>query len=96
MSSGIRAFGRFGFFQRPGQGIWNFFSGIRRLDPCRGREGNMARRSQHSFLKRQKEMKRKEEAAEKMARRQGKLQKPRNNEEEEQPTADGSDNQAES
>ena len=32
----------------------------------------MARRSQHSFLKRQKEMKRKESAAEKMARRQGK------------------------
>ncbi len=57
----------------------------------------MARRSQHSFLKRQKEMKRKEEAAEKMARRQGKLQKPRNDEEEEgeQPTTDGSDNQTE-
>ncbi len=32
----------------------------------------MAKRSQHSFLKRQKEFKRKEEAAEKMARRQGK------------------------
>ena len=32
----------------------------------------MARRSQHSFLKRQKEMKRKDEALEKMARRQGK------------------------
>jgi hypothetical protein len=32
----------------------------------------MAKRSQHSFLKRQKEMKRKDEAAEKMARRQGK------------------------
>lgn len=56
----------------------------------------MARRSQHSFLKRQKEMKRKEEAAEKMARRQGKLQKPRNDEEEgEQPTTEDSDNQTE-
>ncbi len=32
----------------------------------------MARRSQHSFLKRQKEMKRKDEAIEKMARRHGK------------------------
>ncbi len=32
----------------------------------------MARRSQHSFLKRQKEMKRKDEAMEKMARRHGK------------------------
>jgi hypothetical protein len=32
----------------------------------------MARRSQHSFLKRQKENKRKEEALQKMARRQGK------------------------
>lgn len=32
----------------------------------------MARRGQHSFLKRQKEIKRKEEAAGKMARRQGK------------------------
>jgi hypothetical protein len=32
----------------------------------------MARRSQHSFLKRQKEMKRKDEATEKMARRHGK------------------------
>ena len=32
----------------------------------------MARRSQHSFLKRQKEMKRKDEALEKMARRHGK------------------------
>ena len=32
----------------------------------------MARRSQHSFLKRQKEIKRKDKAAEKTARRQGK------------------------
>jgi hypothetical protein len=32
----------------------------------------MAKRSQHSFLKRQKEIKRKEEALGKMARRQGK------------------------
>ena len=35
----------------------------------------MAKRGQHSFLKRQKEIKRKEEAAEKMARRQGKIHK---------------------
>jgi hypothetical protein len=34
----------------------------------------MARRSQHSFLKRQKEIKRKDEAAGKMARRQGKAE----------------------
>ncbi len=32
----------------------------------------MARRSQHSFLKRQKEMKRKDKALEKMAQRHGK------------------------
>jgi hypothetical protein len=32
----------------------------------------MARRGQHSFMKRQKEIKRKEKAQEKMARRQGK------------------------
>ena len=32
----------------------------------------MARRGQHSFLKRQKEIKRKQKALEKMARRQGK------------------------
>lgn len=38
----------------------------------------MARRSQHSFLKRQKEIKRKETAAEKMARRQGKIERPKN------------------
>jgi hypothetical protein len=36
----------------------------------------MAKRGQHSFLKRQKEIKRKEEAAEKMARRQGKVERP--------------------
>jgi hypothetical protein len=44
----------------------------------------MARRSQHSFLKRQKEMKRKEEAAEKMARRQGKIERPKDAEDTEQ------------
>jgi len=38
----------------------------------KNKEGDMARRGQHSFLKRQKEIKRKEEAAGKMARRQGK------------------------
>ena len=37
----------------------------------------MAKRSQHSFLKRQKEMKRKDEAAEKMARRQGRAARAR-------------------
>jgi hypothetical protein len=47
----------------------------------------MARRSQHSFLKRQKEIKRKEEAAEKMARRQGKIDRPRNASEDEQETS---------
>ncbi len=35
----------------------------------------MAKRGQHSFLKRQKEVRRKEEAAEKMARRQGKIRR---------------------
>ena len=44
----------------------------------------MAKRSQHSFLKRQKEMKRKNEAAGKMARRQGKAEQPRGTEEAEQ------------
>lgn len=44
----------------------------------------MARRSQHSFLKRQKEIKRKETAAEKMARRQGKIERPKNEIEDEQ------------
>ncbi len=37
----------------------------------------MARRGQHSFLKRQKEMKRKDVAAAKMARRQGKTERTR-------------------
>ncbi len=55
----------------------------------------MARRSQHSFLKRQKEMKRKEEAAEKMARRQGKIQKPKNDGEDEQPAAEDTDDRTE-
>jgi len=41
----------------------------------------MAKRSQHSFLKRQKEMKRKDTAAEKMARRQGKVERPKTAEE---------------
>ena len=44
----------------------------------------MARRSQHSFLKRQKEIKRKDEAAGKMARRQGKAERPKEPEEAEQ------------
>lgn len=41
----------------------------------------MARRSQHSFLKRQKEIKRKDKAAEKTARRQGKAERPKEPEE---------------
>ena len=36
----------------------------------------MARRGQHSFMKRQKEIKRKQKALEKMARRQGKKKQP--------------------
>lgn len=44
----------------------------------------MARRSQHSFLKRQKEIKRKETAAEKMARRQGKIERSKDASEDEQ------------
>ncbi len=55
----------------------------------------MARRSQHSFLKRQKEIKRKETAAEKMARRQGKIERARNENEEEQ-TAPVTEDQEES
>jgi hypothetical protein len=38
----------------------------------------MAKRSQQTFLKRQKEIKRKEEAAEKMARRHGRTERPMN------------------
>ena len=34
----------------------------------------MARRGQHSFMKRQKEIKRKQKALDKMARRQGKIE----------------------
>ena len=41
----------------------------------------MAKRSQHSFLKRQKEIKRKDKAAEKTARRQGKVERPKEPEE---------------
>lgn len=37
----------------------------------------MAKRSQHSFLKRQKELKRKDKAAEKTARRQGRIERPK-------------------
>ncbi len=48
----------------------------------------MARRSQHSFLKRQKEIKRKDAAAGKMARRQGKADQLKVPEEaEQQPSA---------
>jgi hypothetical protein len=50
----------------------------------------MARRSQHSFLKRQKEIKRKNEAAGKMARRQGKVERSKGTEEGE-PQPNGTD-----
>ena len=43
----------------------------------------MARRGQHSFLKRQKEIKRKQKALEKMARRQGKKKQTTDVDEEE-------------
>ena len=66
----------------------------------------MARRSQHSFLKRQKEIKRKDKAAEKTARRQGKIERPSDPEEagqiegpeeaEEQPIETDADNEANS
>ena len=43
----------------------------------------MARRGQHSFMKRQKEIKRKQKALEKMARRQGKIEEATDVDEEE-------------
>ena len=43
----------------------------------------MARRGQHSFMKRQKEVERKEKALEKMARRQGKKKQATDVDEEE-------------
>jgi len=46
----------------------------------------MAKRGQHSFLKGQKERRRKEEAAEKMARRHGKAPDARDNREGEHTT----------
>lgn len=48
----------------------------------------MARRSQHSFLKRQKEMRREREAAGKMARRQGKAERSKGPEDAGQPPND--------
>jgi hypothetical protein len=53
----------------------------------------MAKRGQHSFLKRQKEIRRKEEAAEKMARRHGKAPEDRGDRGEEQMTS-STDNEA--
>ncbi len=53
----------------------------------------MAKRGQHSFLKRQKEIRRKEEAAEKMARRQGKSERP-TDERGEEHTTSSTDNEA--
>ena len=49
----------------------------------------MAKRSQHSFLKRQKEMKRKDKAAEKMALRHGKVVRGKGGGEEEQQEQEG-------
>ena len=46
-------------------------------------ERAMARRGQHSFMKRQKEIKRKQKALEKMARRQGKKKQATDVDEEE-------------
>jgi len=43
----------------------------------------MARRGQHSFMKRQKERKRKQKALDKMARRQGKIEQAADVDEEE-------------
>jgi hypothetical protein len=43
----------------------------------------MARRGQHSFMKRQKEIKRKQKALYKMARRQGKIEEATDVDEEE-------------
>jgi hypothetical protein len=55
----------------------------------------MARRSQHSFLKRQKEIKRKDTAVEKMARRQSKADQPKGAEEFGQPKgAEGNEEQS--
>jgi hypothetical protein len=55
----------------------------------------MARRSQHSFLKRQKEMKRKDEAMEKMARRHGKGSSSKDvGEDEQQAPEDADDKEA--
>jgi len=53
----------------------------------------MAKRGKHSFLKRQKEIRRKEEAADKMARRHGKDERPKDEEEEEH-TVPSSGNEA--
>jgi hypothetical protein len=53
----------------------------------------MAKRGQHSFLKGQKERRRKEEAAEKMARRHGKAPDARDNRQGEH-TAVSIDNEA--
>jgi len=53
----------------------------------------MVRRSQHSFLKHQKEVKRKDEAAAKMARRHGKVGRPGNGTEDERHVGNGSDSE---
>ena len=53
----------------------------------------MVRRSQHSFLKRQKEMKRKDKATAKMARRHGKDDRPGDGTEDERQAGDHVDNE---
>jgi hypothetical protein len=55
---------------------------------------NIAKRSQHSFLKRQKEIKRKERVADNMARRHGKAAKASRGTEDEQSTPDIAHEQA--
>ncbi|MEE9529849.1 MAG: hypothetical protein V3W52_02565 [Syntrophobacteria bacterium] len=58
--------------------------GLSGIDPRGWRwESAMARRGQHSFMKRQKERKRKQKALDKMARRQGKIEQATDVDEEE-------------
>ncbi len=73
--------------QSQGKASEIFFQSLKRRRTFE-KGGGMARRSQHSFLKRQKEVKRKEEAAEKMARRHGKKSRAREAAETEQGVSD--------
>ncbi len=54
----------------------------------------MSKRGQHSILKRQKEVRRKERAAEKMARRQGKAETSKDGAENDEAQAQAGDNEA--